>query len=257
MCQGKKVAVFGETADAAEVKVVDSALAKDHVNVVQSAIDSAPTTDGAASAQQQQIIAQKFQTAGANEVVAVGTGSASWYTYQSRTRARSTHRGSPPAGTDLDGTLTGNSSPNATYLKNVITTSPVPSEKATWQEPAVQQCVHAIEKAYPGDSIASPLTQSAVTTYTAPINSCIQIGLFEAIAKAAGKSLTTSSFTKAGYGLHDVTLPDPVFPFLSPKVGPTPWARSIWRTSTARQGRSSSRPSRPPDRERRAIHSVS
>jgi hypothetical protein len=205
--KGKKVAVFGETADAAEVKVVDSALAKDHVNVVLSAIDSAPTTDGAASAQQQQIIAQKFQSAGANEVVAVGTGSASWFTYEQQNQSTFNPPWVATSWSDLDGTLTGNKSPDATYLKNVITTSPTPSVIATWQEPAVKQCVHTIEKAYPSDSIASPVTQSTVTTYTAPMNSCIQVGLFEAIAKAAGKTMTTSSFTKSGYGLHGVTLP--------------------------------------------------
>ena len=59
--KGKKVAVFGETADAAEVKVVASALAKDNVKVVQTAIDSAPTTDSAASAQQQQVIATEVR----------------------------------------------------------------------------------------------------------------------------------------------------------------------------------------------------
>ena len=56
----------------------------------------------------------------------------------------------------------------------------------------------------PVDPAAS---QASVTTYTAPINSCIAFSLFVAIAKAAGKSLTTSTFTKAGYGLHNVTLP--------------------------------------------------
>ena len=208
--KGKKVAVFGEQADEAEVKVVDSALAKDHVKVVQSAIDSAPTTDSAASAAQQQIIAQKFQSAGADEVVAVGTGSSSWPTYEQQNQATYNPPWVATNEADLAGTLTGDKSADPTYLKSVITTSPTPSVTATWEEPVVQQCVHTIEKAYPGDSIASPVNQPAsqasVTTYTAPMNSCIAFGLFEVIAKAAGKSLTTSSFTKAGYGLRNVTL---------------------------------------------------
>ena len=209
--KGKKVAVFGETADAAEVKVVDSALAKDHVKVVQSAIDSAPTTDGAASAQQQQVIAQKFQSAGANEVVAVGTGSSSWPTYEQQNESTYNPPWIATSEPDLQGTLTGNKSADPTYLKNVVTTAPTPSPSSQWQEPAVEQCVRAIKKAYPNDAMVSPVNQPAsqasVTTYTAPINSCIAFGLFEAIAKAAGKSLTTSSFTKAGYGLHNATLP--------------------------------------------------
>ena len=211
MFKGKKVAVFGETADAAEVKEVDSSLAKDHVKVVQSAIDSAPTTDSAASAQQQQVIAQKFQSAGANEVVAVGTGSSSWPTYEQQNQSTYNPPWVATSYQDLDGSLTGNKSADPTYLKNVVTTSPIPSPAATWEEPAVQQCVRTIKKAFPADSMASPVNQPAsqasITTYTAPINSCIAFGLFTAIAKAAGKSLTTSSFTKAGYGLRNVTLP--------------------------------------------------
>jgi len=204
--KGKKVAIFGEEADTAEVRVVTAALAKDHVKVVQTGIDSAPTTDQAASAQEQQVIAQKFQSAGANEVVAVGTGSSSWPTYQQQNQSAYNPPWVATSYADLDGELTGNTSADPTYLKNVVTTSPVPSQSATWQEPIVQQCVRTIKKAYPDDSIASPLTQSAITTYTAPINSCIAYSLFVAIAKAAGKSLTTSSFTKAGYGLRNVTL---------------------------------------------------
>lgn len=209
--KGKKVAVFGETADAAEVKVVDSALVKDHVTVVQTAIDSAPTTDQAASAQQQQIIAQKFQSAGANEVVAVGTGSSSWPTYEQQNQSTFNPPWVATSWSDLDGSLTGNKSADPTYLKNVVATSPTPAASATWQEPSVQQCVRTIKKAYPDDAMVSPVDQPASqasdTTYTAPINSCIAFSLFVAIAKAAGKSLTTSSFTKAGYGLHNVTLP--------------------------------------------------
>ena len=209
--KGERVAVFGEQADEAEVKVVDSALAKDHVTVVQTAIDSAPTTDSAASAQQQQIIAQKFQSAGASEVVAVGTGSASWPTYEQQNQSTFNPPWVATSWSDLDGSLTGNKSADPTYLKDVVATSPTPSASATWLEPAVQQCVRTIKKAYPGDAMASPVNQPAsqasVTTYTAPINSCITFSLFVAIAKAAGKSLTTSSFTKAGYGLRNVNLP--------------------------------------------------
>ena len=132
--KGKKVAVFGETADAAEVKVVDSAMARDHVKVVQTAIDSAPTTDSAASAQQQQVIAQKFESAGANEVVAVGTGSSSWPTYEQQNQ--STYNPSWVANEleRLDGILTGQSSADPTYLTNVVTTSPLPDTDQTWEE---------------------------------------------------------------------------------------------------------------------------
>ena len=204
--KGKKVAIFANGTDAQEAKIVAAALAKDHVKVVETAIDSAPASDSAASAQQQQTIALKFKSEGANEVVAVGSASGSWPTYEQQNQSTYNPPWVATSETDLQGELTGNKA-DPTYLKNVIATSPTPSEAAVWQEPLVQQCVKTIKKAYPSDSIASPVNQDTVTTYTAPINTCIQVGMFAAIAKAAGKSLTTSSFTKAGYGLQNVALP--------------------------------------------------
>ena len=138
--------------------------------------------------------------------MAVGTGSSSWPTYEQQNQSTFNPPWVATSWADLDGSLTGNKSADPTYLKNVVTTAPTPSPSSQWQEPGVQQCVHTIKKAYPSDSMVSPVNQPAsqasVTTYTAPINSCIAVGLFEAIAKAAGKTLTTSSFTKAGYGLR-------------------------------------------------------
>ena len=46
-------------------------------------------------------------------------------------------------------------------------------------------------------------TQSSASTYVAPEGACEAFSMFVAIAKAAGTSLTTLSFTKAGYGLRD------------------------------------------------------
>ena len=77
--KGKKVAVFGgNPSDQQEARLVQSVLAKLHVPVVTTAIDSAPEGDLAASNSQVQVIAQKFQSEGVNEVVAVGVGSATW-----------------------------------------------------------------------------------------------------------------------------------------------------------------------------------
>ena len=77
--KNKKVALFGgDTADASEVNAVKSELAKLHVPVVATAIDSAPQGDLPAENAQLTAIAQRFQSDGVNEVVAVGQGSAVW-----------------------------------------------------------------------------------------------------------------------------------------------------------------------------------
>jgi hypothetical protein len=78
--KGKKVGLFtGATSDEPELKVVQSALRKLHVNVVQSAVNSTPAADAVASDQEIRSIAQRFQSSGVNEVIGVGgAGSTEW-----------------------------------------------------------------------------------------------------------------------------------------------------------------------------------
>jgi hypothetical protein len=74
----RKVAVVGDTSDQAEVGLVLSELKKLKVNVVQSATNSVPDTDQAATDSEYAVIAQKFKAAGANVVIAVGDAGVSW-----------------------------------------------------------------------------------------------------------------------------------------------------------------------------------
>jgi hypothetical protein len=207
----KKVGVMGgATTDENEMKIVEAALAKNHVHVVQTGVNSAPATDQVASFQQIGTIAQRFQNAGVNLVVAVGTGSAAWPDAEQTNQ--STYN--PPwVGTsynDLAGYTIGKTS-SASYVKNAITTTPGQSASTSWKDPLIQQCIHSIKKAYPGDAIASPIGQPASdtsdSTYVSAMNACQNVAIFAAIAKAAGKNLTVSSFTRAGEGLHDVVFP--------------------------------------------------
>ena len=208
--RGKKVGVWGGPTDSAEVKTVDAALAKDHVHVVQTAFDSAPATDSVGQAQQDAVIAQRFQNAGIDEVVAVGQGSAGWPLDQ---QANQSTYNPPWIATNynaLYGFAIG-SSANPVYLKNVLATTPTPAATAEWKEPLIQHCVATIEKESPGDAISSPIGQpvsdTSNQTYIAPMSACTNLGMFTAIAKAAGKNLTVSHFEKAGFGLRNVTFP--------------------------------------------------
>ena len=45
------------------------------------------------------------------------------------------------------------------------------------------------------------------TSFEAILEACQYLGLFDDIATAAGKNLTTASFTKAGYALKNVDVP--------------------------------------------------
>ena len=208
--KGKKVGVWGGPTDSAEVRIVDAALAKDHVHVVQTAFDSAPATDSVGQAQQDAVIAQRFENAGIDEVVAVGQGSAGWPLDQ---QANESSYNPPWVATNYDalyGYAIG-SSVNPVYLKNVVATTPIPAATTEWKESSIRRCVATIEKESPGDGITSPIGQSpsdtANQTYIAPMSACTNLGMFTAIAKAAGKTLTVSAFERSGFGLRDVTFP--------------------------------------------------
>ena len=170
------------------------------VHVSESAVDDAPPDDQTASNQQVALIAQRFQLAGVNEVVAVGTGSTIWP--ESLADNQSTY--SPPwiatSEPGLEAAVLGSSIAPA-YLKNVLTSSPVPSNYQIWHTPAVQQCASVVRKAYPTLEITpptNPLTGSDQTFYAVEA-ACVNLALFTTIAKAAGKDLTWSSFARAGY----------------------------------------------------------
>jgi Periplasmic binding protein len=209
--KGKKVGVFGgEITDEPEVGVVDAALKKDHVAVVQTAVDSAPSSDLTAEDQQQAVIAQRFKNDGVNEIVAVGTGSAAWPQAEDTNQASYNPPWVATSETDLAGVLTGESFPSQ-YLTKAVATYPETSQANQWSDPLIQKCVKTVKQAYPSDAIASPVGQSASDTsddtYVSVMGACTNVALFDAIAQAAGKHLTVASFTQAGYGLRDLRVP--------------------------------------------------
>ena len=84
-----------------------------------------------------------------------------------------------------------------------------PRRRRSGPNAATQTCLHIIKKAYPHDTstrTAVGLPGSEVT-YTGVEQACTDLSLFTAIAKAAGRHLTVSSFVKAGYGLRNVVIP--------------------------------------------------
>jgi Periplasmic binding protein len=207
--KGKKVGLFGgQTTDLNEVRVVDRALQKLHVPVAVSAVDDAPTGDQTAAYQQAGIIAQRFQSEGVNEVIAVGTGSLVWP--EALAANQSTYH--PPflatnQGSLVTAVLANSISPH--YLTNVLAASPVPSNYQIWHTPFVQHCATVVRKAYPSDKMtppANPITGSDQTFFSVEA-ACTNLALFTTIAKAAGQDLTLASFEKAGYSLHDVSIP--------------------------------------------------
>ena len=207
--KGKKVGIFaGQTTDEDELHVVESALRSLHVPVVTTAVDAGASGDTAAINQQANIIAQRFQSSGVNEVVAVGEGSLVWP--DALQANQSTYH--PPFVATNEGTietavLAASISP--TYLRGVLTSSPVPSNYQIWHTPFVQHCDRVVRKAYPSDKITPPTNpiSGSDQTFFSVESACVNMALFTTIAKAAGKDLTVASFERAGYGLRNATIP--------------------------------------------------
>jgi len=99
------------------------------------------------------------------------------------------------------------------YLNGVLAGLPIPSNYQEWQDPAVQKCAAEVKKAYPSDTINAPLNPSNPKAASVPatavsvIQACQDLAMVVKIADAAGKNLTTASFTKAGESLKNVTFP--------------------------------------------------
>ena len=204
----KKVALFGgDGGDASELALVQAALTKLRVSVVTTAVDSAPEGDIAAENAQIAVIAQRFQSDGVNEVVAVGDGSADWP--EGLSSIESTYN--PPwvatSEDDFTGAVSSDDSP--AYLSNVVTSNALPPPASIWDNAGTQRCVHIVKKAFPSDQIrayGAAVPESEETWLSVEL-ACTDMALFTDIAEAAGKNLTVSSFTHAGYGLKNLVLP--------------------------------------------------
>ena len=187
---------------------MESALRSLHVPVVTTAVDAGASGDTAAINQQANIIAQRFQSSGVDEVVAVGEGSLVWP--DALQANQSTYH--PPFIATNEGTietavLAASISP--TYLRGVLTSSPVPSNYQIWHTPFVQHCARVVRKAYPSDKITPPTNpiSGSDQTFFSVESACVNMALFTTIAKAAGKDLSIANFERAGYGLRNATIP--------------------------------------------------
>jgi hypothetical protein len=214
--KGKKVGIYyGSGVDATEAHLLQSDLKKLHVDVVQFAGDDAPATDTAAVDQDTQTIALRFKSDGVNEVVAVGgSGATDWP--RALDGIQSSYK--PPwiatnytsVSSDIAAAKGGNP-----YYDNVITSDSSPSVYQVWHDPAIQKCYRIVHKSYQSDPISpppSPNTPAAAAdtsnaTYAAVLSVCATLAIVAVIADHAGKNLTVASFTQAGYGLRNVTLP--------------------------------------------------
>jgi hypothetical protein len=214
---GQKVGVVALAQDQPNVDLTLPELKKQHVDVVQTAINDVPVSDTPALEQEDDLIAAKFQSAGVTVVVLVGGIALSWA--KSLQLEHSTYL--PRMVSTAIGMLQAYVTPgyDPAILKGAIGGAPALADTAgqsapVWNSPSMQRCVAVIRAAYPHDAMADPLTAtpSAPTTWVDPEAACRQVTLFVDIAKAAGRDLNNETFLKAGESLSNVTLPGSAVP---------------------------------------------
>ncbi len=205
---GKKVAVVGEAADQTDVNLVIPALHKLGVDVVASAINDVPTTDSAASSSQYSLIAQKFQSSGANVVVAVGSASEGWPAALQSNQSTYLPRLVATNETDLSALAT-NAGNSPAVLRDALTAANLPPASVWWNDPAIKRCIATIQAAEPTATIYDPVTGTTSTPHTwrAPLTACQEVALFEDVVKAAGRTLDYGTFVRGGQSLTHITIP--------------------------------------------------
>jgi hypothetical protein len=207
---GHKVALVGQTGDESAIRTVAAPeLKKLGVNVVQTAINSAPASDVNAGYQQYELIARKLQSAGADIVVAVGQAGTGWpkalqvnhSTYLPRLVAGSFN--------SLSAYVADSSGNDPDVLKDSVTGFSNPPQAVSWNDPKMKSCVALVQAAEPGATINNPVTATAKTpnTWVSPTAACQNVALFVAIAKAAGSTLNNTTFETGGESLTNVVLP--------------------------------------------------
>jgi hypothetical protein len=212
--KGKKVAIFyGADSDKPEVTAVQADLKKLHIPLTLTAEDSAVATDVVASDQETGSIAERFQSAGVGVVIGVGgSGSTTWPRAQLDNQSTYKPLYIPTSESSLLSYVESAKGGNP-YLGDVLTATPTPFTYVQWKDPGIQKCVAIVKKAYPSDAINAPLNPTNPAASSVPdtdvsvIQACQYLALFQKIADAAGKKLTVASFTKAGYGLKNASIP--------------------------------------------------
>jgi hypothetical protein len=209
-----KVALFAGAGDKAVIDGVLSELDDLGVEPVDTAVLTADNP--ADSTYEIGVIAQRFESNGADSVLLVGASTFQWY---------QTLQGNPyrPRLLITDGPgLTAFTSSAATTDTSLLDGSIVGGtygpEARSYDEPKMQECIDTLEKA--GVNVPRPVpSHHILKRYIGPFDACTHVALLKALLQAAGKDLNYATFRNGGYNLGQVAIPgDP-----SPRTyGPPP-----------------------------------
>jgi Periplasmic binding protein len=175
------------------------------VDVVESAVIDAPPDDTAATNAATQVIAQRFESAGVDQVLLIGTAGLVWASGVESTDYRPQLLLTDPnsilayindaAGRDLsvlDGAVSGSLYGGAANIYDL---------------PAMQECVGVVEDA--GGVVDDPGTAApdAAETWVSAFNACTNVTLLRSLLEAAGDDLNYGTLAAGADGL-EVELPN-------------------------------------------------
>ncbi len=174
------------------------ALKRNKVKGTSAIIDVAADDVPAAEAQAG-VIAQRFQEDGVDTVLVVGNAIQVFATALGKTDYRP-----QLLATNLNTYLgyLGNPGHDPDVLRDSVTGG----VSVDFDEPGYVKCRKIVEKAI-GQKIKEEVPDGELDANVSASNACYNIGLFAAIAEAAGKNLTVESFGKAGDALKSVDIP--------------------------------------------------
>jgi hypothetical protein len=203
---GKKVAVISNVAERPVMnETVIPALHRIGITPVQTGVLDAPASDAAAVNQQIGVFVQKFQAAGVDTVVVVGSMGAGFPPILEHTLYRPRL-----LFTDL-GQVNGYLADKAKHDFSTLTNAEALGLNGPWTAGGTRECVASVEATNPS------LKGKLVDPSTIPANSptpgfavgvaCQNLELFTAIVKKAGKDLSYQTFENAGFSLGSIEIP--------------------------------------------------
>jgi hypothetical protein len=190
------------------------------VEPVDAAVLDAPENDVAAQNSATAVIAQRFESAGAEKVLVVGSGGVVWANGIEATDYR------PQSLFTTLNSIQAYTEDEAGRDLSVVEDAVVGGLYAAppghaLDQPSVQDCFAVQEEA--GLEIREPsdVPEGEPDQIASSSNACQMVTLFEAIAEAAGEDLNYGTFRQAGDELGEVTIPGYPDPFT---YGPPPHA---------------------------------
>jgi hypothetical protein len=197
-----KVGVFASIYSEGELEPALQVLDDLGIEPVDTAVLDAPTDDLAAQNQATGVIMERFETAGVDQVLALGSAAVPLANGLAPLDYRPQLLFTSAVSV---GAYTAGIDPDYSMFEGAVLGS---INNSVYEEEAMQECIGLLEDA--GISgIVDPATLEATdpNPFISAATACTTIGLFAAIAEAAGEDLNYGSFQGAGESLGSLHLP--------------------------------------------------